>query len=77
MDFLAEGFRRAWEALEDAGIDPASLRGTDTGVYVGASSSGYSRGVTGEYEAYRLTGTSHTSAPCALASAEAWSVIRS
>ncbi|WP_327117583.1 SDR family NAD(P)-dependent oxidoreductase [Nocardia sp. NBC_01730] len=48
----------SWEALEDAGIDPASLRGTDTGVFVGASSSGYSRGVSGEYEAFRLTGTS-------------------
>ncbi|WP_442800066.1 SDR family NAD(P)-dependent oxidoreductase [Nocardia sp. NBC_01730] len=50
----------SWEALEQAGIDPASLRGTDTGVYVGACSSGYSRGVTGEYEAFRLTGTSHS-----------------
>ncbi|MFQ6399110.1 SDR family NAD(P)-dependent oxidoreductase [Nocardia sp. KC 131] len=50
----------AWEALEDAGIDPASLRGTDAGVYVGASSSGYSRGVTGEYEGFRLTGNSHS-----------------
>ncbi|WP_280406977.1 type I polyketide synthase, partial [Nocardia carnea] len=25
----------AWEALEDAGIDPMSLRGSDTGVYAG------------------------------------------
>ncbi|ONM49781.1 hypothetical protein B0T44_12735 [Nocardia donostiensis] len=25
----------AWEALEDAGIDPVSLRGSDTGVYTG------------------------------------------
>ncbi|MEU4345673.1 SDR family NAD(P)-dependent oxidoreductase [Nocardia sp. NPDC023852] len=50
----------SWEALEDAGIDPASLRGTDTGVYVGACSSGYSRGVVGEYEGFRLTGTSHS-----------------
>ena len=29
---LLEG---AWEALEDAGIDPATLRGTDAGVYAG------------------------------------------
>ncbi|MEV6428365.1 SDR family NAD(P)-dependent oxidoreductase [Nocardia sp. NPDC051463] len=47
----------SWEALEDAGIDPAALRGTDTGVYVGAISSGYARAVTGEHEGFRLTGT--------------------
>ncbi|MEV3960949.1 SDR family NAD(P)-dependent oxidoreductase [Nocardia sp. NPDC050193] len=50
----------SWEALEDAGIDPRVLRGTDAGVYVGASSSGYQRAVTGEYEGFRLTGTSHS-----------------
>ncbi len=26
----------AWEAMEDAGLDAAKLRGTDTGVYIGA-----------------------------------------
>ncbi|WP_051341809.1 type I polyketide synthase [Pseudonocardia spinosispora] len=31
----------AWEALEQAGIDPGSLRGTPAGVFVGAWSSGY------------------------------------
>ncbi|WP_327147860.1 type I polyketide synthase [Nocardia sp. NBC_01329] len=49
-----------WEALENAGIDPATLRNTDAGVYIGAGSSGYSPGVTGEYEGFRLTGNSHS-----------------
>lgn len=31
----------AWEAIEDAGIPPASLRGENVGVYVGLSSSDY------------------------------------
>ena len=30
-----------WEALEDAGIPPSTLKGTDTGVFVGASSLDY------------------------------------
>jgi acyl transferase domain-containing protein/acyl carrier protein len=33
----------AWEALEDAGIAPGSLVGSDTGVYVGLLSSDYGR----------------------------------
>ncbi|KAL5119409.1 hypothetical protein ACEQ8H_002678 [Pleosporales sp. CAS-2024a] len=32
-----------WEALEDAGIDPKSLAGSDTAVYVGVDSDDYSR----------------------------------
>ncbi|WP_040687292.1 type I polyketide synthase [Nocardia vinacea] len=50
----------AWEALEDAGIDPMSLRGSDTGVFAGACTSGYSGRVTGDLEGFRLTGTSHS-----------------
>ncbi|MEV0335650.1 type I polyketide synthase [Nocardia sp. NPDC050717] len=50
----------AWEALEDAGIDPTSLRGSDTGVFAGACSSGYAGRVTGDLEGFRLTGTSHS-----------------
>src|SRR5207247_44557 len=38
----------AWEACEDAGIDPASLRGTETGVFAGVM-----------YGDYGLTGPSH------------------
>ncbi|HEV7774650.1 MAG TPA: SDR family NAD(P)-dependent oxidoreductase [Conexibacter sp.] len=47
----------AWEALESAGIAPASLRETETGVFAGATNSGYARHVTPEHESFRLTGT--------------------
>ncbi|MFQ6399215.1 polyketide synthase, partial [Nocardia sp. KC 131] len=47
----------SWEALEDAGIDPKSLRGSDTGVFAGAGYSGYVERVVGDLEGYRLTGT--------------------
>ncbi|GAA3035685.1 type I polyketide synthase [Actinokineospora globicatena] len=50
----------AWEVLERTNIDPYSLRGTDTGVFVGASASGYGVGMntaTGS-EGHYLTGTS-------------------
>ncbi len=38
---LLEG---AWEALEDAGVDPASLRGTPTGVFAGVMYADYGGG---------------------------------
>ncbi|WP_210408048.1 type I polyketide synthase [Allokutzneria sp. NRRL B-24872] len=36
----------AWEGFERAGIDPASLRGSQTGVYLGATDHDYGRGMT-------------------------------
>ncbi|MGO4649875.1 type I polyketide synthase, partial [Nocardia sp. 2YAB30] len=48
----------AWEALEDAGIDPVTLRGSETGVFVGATPSGYAERVVGEHEGFRMTGNS-------------------
>ncbi|MGW7349627.1 SDR family NAD(P)-dependent oxidoreductase, partial [Streptomyces sp. NPDC054854] len=51
---LLEG---AWEAFEDAGIDPISLRGSDTGVFCGAVTSDYGGSMGPEMEGYRLTGT--------------------
>ncbi|MFC8718740.1 type I polyketide synthase, partial [Kitasatospora sp. NPDC057198] len=48
----------AWEALERAGIDPAALRGTPTGVFAGASASGYGwiTGKQGELDGHVMTG---------------------
>jgi len=48
----------AWEALEDAGIDPTSLRGSDTGVFTGVITSDYGGAALPELEGYQLTGKS-------------------
>jgi acyl transferase domain-containing protein/D-arabinose 1-dehydrogenase-like Zn-dependent alcohol dehydrogenase/acyl carrier protein/predicted alpha/beta hydrolase family esterase len=50
----------AWEAFEDAGIAPTSLRGSDTGVFCGAVSSDYGRTTPPELEGFRLTGSTHS-----------------
>ncbi|WP_410873278.1 SDR family NAD(P)-dependent oxidoreductase [Nocardia sp. A7] len=50
----------AWEAFERAGIDPMPLRGSATGVFVGASYTDYGarlRGAPGEYEGYLINGS--------------------
>ena len=48
----------AWAALEDAGIDPLSLRGSDTGVFSGVITSDYGGAALPELEGYQLTGKS-------------------
>ena len=46
-----------WEAVERAGIDPGSLRGSPTGVFVGAASSGYGADLPEGLEGHMVTGT--------------------
>jgi len=49
----------AWEAIESAGIDPGTLRGSDTGVFAGIAATGYgmNTNVPGELEGHLLNGT--------------------
>ncbi|MBU3867689.1 acyltransferase domain-containing protein, partial [Streptomyces sp. 4503] len=47
----------AWEALEQAGIPAGHLKGSGTGVFIGASSAGYAADAGAAAEGYRLTGT--------------------
>ncbi|MGQ0836938.1 type I polyketide synthase [Actinokineospora sp.] len=49
----------SWEAIEQAGVDPLSLRGSRTGVFIGASAQGYDAdlGATRDVEGYVLTGS--------------------
>jgi len=50
----------AWEALEHAGIDPASVRGSDTGVFAGIAFQDYAsmqRSGAGDIEGLRMTGS--------------------
>ncbi|MFD8939944.1 type I polyketide synthase, partial [Streptomyces sp. NPDC059578] len=50
----------SWEALEDAGIDPIRLRGSDTGVFCGVGPSDYASmpaGALPQIEGFRLTGS--------------------
>ncbi|MFF2805514.1 beta-ketoacyl synthase N-terminal-like domain-containing protein, partial [Streptomyces sp. NPDC058051] len=60
----------AWEVLEDAGIDPNSLRGSDTGIFVGSAAPEYgpraTEGDTG-IDGYVLTGTASSVASGRLA----------
>ncbi len=49
----------AWEAFEDAGIDPTSLKGSDTGVFCGVMTMEYGDS-TPEVEGFRLTGTTNS-----------------
>ncbi|MYX72885.1 beta-ketoacyl synthase N-terminal-like domain-containing protein, partial [Streptomyces sp. SID3915] len=51
----------AWQTLEDAGIEPGSLRGSDTGVFIGAMAGDYGPRLDAPYggvDGYVLTGSS-------------------
>ncbi|GDY50985.1 hypothetical protein SVIO_016080 [Streptomyces violaceusniger] len=47
----------SWEALERAGIPAEHIKGSSTGVFIGASSAGYAADAGEAAEGYQLTGT--------------------
>ncbi|MEO6082335.1 MAG: type I polyketide synthase, partial [Umezawaea sp.] len=47
-----------WEAVENAGIDPVSLRGSQTGVFAGVMYSDYGARLGGDFEGMQGSGTS-------------------
>lgn len=47
----------AWEAIEDAGVDPSSLRGTRTGVFAGVMYHDYGQNAAAEVEGHLAVGT--------------------
>ncbi|WP_051341764.1 type I polyketide synthase [Pseudonocardia spinosispora] len=53
----------SWEALDDAGVVPSRLAGTDTGVFVGISGNDYLLLGSNERDGYIGTGTAHCFAP--------------
>ncbi|WP_025736141.1 type I polyketide synthase [Mycobacterium genavense] len=48
----------SWEALERAGIEPGTLRGSATGMFAGVYTQGYGIGAAPTAEGFRLTGQS-------------------
>ncbi len=48
----------SWEAMERAGIEPGTLRGSATGVFAGVYTQGYGMGAAPAAEGFRLTGQS-------------------
>jgi mycoketide-CoA synthase len=48
----------SWEALERAGIEPSSLRGSATGVFAGVMTQAYGVSASASVEGFRLTGQS-------------------